>query len=866
MCVATPFPATAERKPPDPPRMEPFPTPRGVKVERIFFPTPVVKMSGVFCKNVEPPGKSSLKKVGYSSIEMDVHALYERLGFVVMSGDMTSYQTKDGTWKKKFGFRKEWEKTTIHDYNKNKNGFAIITGKTSGITAIDIDDPDLPHNEKLMELMSECNMIARTKKGFHYIYKYDERIKGVSGADGIDMDTRNDNNCLFCEPSHCINTEGDVVATYQWTITPMDDEELMELPEEVYEYLSKLDTRYINPEFIEKEEEVQEPTNSITPCDTASVISSLPEVDELLLKLSNEITNNGSYDDWLRNGLICYNERLGLEVWEDMTIRTYPRYKKGSKRDCREKWATFGKEKGRKLTQATWWKWLKQHRPDRYAELMEDRKDFWNLIELINHKDIAKYFWNIHPDAYVWNETLGWFSLLPSNAWKSYENKSAPSGLKRHLADTLQDLAMETKKAELRRYTKLQGSTMDEDKKNALVKSHKENINKIHKAYQMFGSSEFCNGVISFLPSFYDHQDLEEYMDMNRNVFAFNDGVYDLQTDVFRPIAPSDWVCTTTGYNYPKSSNKEVRKELQKFVYELFENHDVANYLWKVLASCMMGYNRFEEYYTFTGSGGNGKGVIAELLMTAFGNYYISTDVSLFTKPVERRDQPIPALVDARPKRLMMTSEPEADDRLQVGLIKKITGGDPVEARTLHSKHIVKYKPQFSVIFQTNSIPQLSKIDGGITRRMRVIRFPFQFNSGTAPNSREGNPDIKDKKCKSAEWRDEFVMMLCELHKGVKVLKQLDAPLWVMEATNNYIDDNNPLKLWLDTHYTITNDENDFIGSTDLKRQFMQDTNREKFPDKTFKDLLGFNNIQWKRKKTENGFVGLRRKVEEMEE
>lgn len=86
-----------------------------------------------------------------------------------------------------------------------------------------------------------------------------------------------------------------------------------------------------------------------------------------------------------------------------------------------------------------------------------------------------------------------------------------------------------------------------------------------------------------------------------------------------------------------------------------------------------------------------------------------------------------------------------------------------------------------------------------------------------------------------------------------------------MEATNNYIDDNNPLKLWLDSHYTITNDENDFISSTDLKREFMQDTNREKFPDKTFKDLLGFNNIQWKRKKNENGFIGLKRKMVEVE-
>lgn len=819
-------------------------------------------MSALVCKKVEPLGKSDLKKSLIEDIEMSVaHALYERLGFVVMSADMTAYQTKEGTWKKKFAFQPKWETTKKHDYNKNKNGYAILTGKPSGITAIDIDDPDLPHNEKLMALMTDCNMVARTKKGYHYIFQYDERIKGVSGKKGIDLDTRNDNNCVFCEPSECYNTEGDLVATYKWTITPMEGETLRELPETVIEYLAGIDERYIKGEFLETESVQSSSSKSTSSKKVEKIDDSKPKTDiDILLSLAREITNNDSYDEWLRNGIICYNEGLSLDVWEQMSRKSQG-YEEGA---CKQKWESFKKQKDHKLTQATWWKWLKKNNPDHYSFLMETRRDFWNLIELTNHKDIAKYFWNNNPDAYLWNESMGWFSLQPSNVWKAYESKSAPSGLKRHLADTLQNLAMETKNAEVRYYARIQELTKDPEEINKLKTRHIRKINEINSAYMKFGQSDFCNGVISFLPSFYEDTDLEEKMDMNRNVFAFNDGLYDLEKDKFRPIQPSDYVSTTTRYNYPKSSNKEVRGELQKFMYDLFEKQDVADYVWKVLASCLMGYNRFEEYYTLTGSGGNGKGVLAELLQTAFGGYYTSVDVSLFTKPVERRDQPIPALVEARPSRLMMTSEPESDDRIQVGLIKKITGGDPVEARTLNSKHIVKYKPQFSVIFQTNSIPQLSKIDGGITRRMRVIRFPFQFNSGSATNSRKGDPDIKDKKCKSVEWRDEFILMLCEFHAVVKKLNKLDAPQWVMEATNNYIDDNNPLKLWLDQHYKITNDETDFISSVDLKRNFLMDTNRDKFSDKTFKDLLGFNGIQWKHTKKGNGFVGLKRKEEAM--
>lgn len=786
-----------------------------------------------------------------------IHELYERLGFVVMSGAMTAKQNKKGEWRKEFAFRPNWAKLTKHDYNKKATGFAILTGEKSNVTVIDIDDPDTETNQQLMDLMTECNLVAKTKKGYHYYFAYDPRIKQTTGDK---LDTRNDGGCIFCEPSIAKTPDGEVVASYEFIKQPFEDEELTALPDEVVEFLTQIDGRYVGAETNEEVEQVMLPTLETT---TTTSASNPSEVDATLLKLAECITNNDTYDDWLRNGLICYNERLGLDVWEMMS-RKARGYEEGA---CGRKWASFQREKERKVTQATWWKWLKTHNAAKYWELMEERKDFWDKIALLNHKDIAKYFWNIHPDAYVWEETLGWYSLTRENIWKHYD-KSQPSGLKRHIADTLQDLAMETKKALLARYAKESEKETDADKQKELLKRHQKQIADIHNAYKLFGSSDFCNGVISFLPSFFEKEDLEQKMDMNRYIFAFGDGqCYDLVTGQKRSIVPSDYVSTTTGYPMPKTANATVRQRIRQFLWGLFENADTQTYLEQVLASCLFGGNRWEEFYVFTGSGGNGKGVIAELMKYVFGDYYQSVDITLFTKPLERKDQPIPALVEARCKRVMMTSEPETDDKLQVGLIKKISGGDPVEARTLHSKHIVKYVPQYKVIFQMNGIPKLNKLDDGVKRRMRIVHFPFKFRSadkmGGAETDRLADPDVKEHHCKSEEWRNEFVQMLWETYQSIKSLKALKEPQSVKEATEEYLDDNNPIKFWLDTKFTVTKSDNDRISAADLKRMYCEDHSLEKMVmgDQAFSASLAFNGINRKRVASGVLYTGLKRKA-----
>jgi P4 family phage/plasmid primase-like protien len=781
--------------------------------------------------------------------------LYNKLNFTLTSVKLVAGKNKKNELVKTYKPLGEWKNPAARILKDNTH-YAILTGKVSGISVVDIDDPDAEHNKQLMDLLTECNMVAKTNKGYHYVFNYTDKLTTTTGKK---LDTRNDGGIIFCSPTR-LESEGKVLASYEWVKEPFDDEGLTDIPQDALEYLYALDSRYVNTVVAPQQDEEEEESVA----ETIETVSEPPVGDHELIQVIHSLTKRyENYADWLTIGIVCYNEKIGVEVWENATKAYYKRYAEGkSKRRCIDKWATFGKDtKSKRLTGATLWLMLKKDNPARFYELMETRKDFLNMLMLLNSNDVAKYFYNIYPDKYIYNEHMGWYSINPRNIWEHSE-KNIPSGIKGAISNTFQQLCLDTKKAVLTKFAKDASKTANAEEHAKLKKECDDKISLIHKSYKTLGGADFCSGVISFLDTYYIDPQLDEKLDMNPNLFAFNDGVYDLTLRGFRPITPTDYISTTTGYDYPKRTDPKIRAELDTFLYNLFEDKPSTQYLLQVLSSCLLGYNKFEKFYVFTGSGGNGKGVITELITKSFGKYFKPVNVSLFTKIQERLDQPIPALVEARNGRVMMASEPENSEKIQVSILKKITGGDPMEARTLHSKHIYKYKPPFKVFFQCNDIPKLSKVDTATQRRMEVIKFPFNFVANPIlENERQGDPDVKNIKCSSDEWRDEFMLIMVEVYQqSVANAKFIVVPNAVKGATDDYIDDNNPLKPWLNEHFIISKNEQDTILARELKAHYMEWAKADKTDDRWFKQLLKFNGVEQKRTGAGSAFLGIRRK------
>ena len=581
-----------------------------------------------------------------------------------------------------------------------------------------------------------------------------------------------------------------------------------------------------------KKEKAPSENSSTTTDPKEEVLGNTADV-ELLTKvvMGLDPKKHNTYDDWVKIGMICFNEGLPVAVWDAFSKQS-KNYKKG---ECAEKYKTFTKGK---LTQASLWKWLKEDNIALFKELCPLRTDFWTLIGNYNHAETARYFYNTKPDAYAFHESLGWFQLLPSGAWKHYEK--VPSGL-------MTDIWLTLKKVNKEHWDLLDPAKEEDQAKAKMCATFAKQI----------GSKGFVDGVVAFLPANYNDEKLNKKMDESRNLFAFQNKVVDLENNnEVRDIRPEDYVCLHTGYDYPEKSNPAVRKEIRNLLFSIWEDWAVVDYVLAVIALQLHGKKKYEEFYVWTGRGGNGKGVITEIVKRSLGDYFHSIPHDCITKRSDKKDAPNPPMAKAKGKRFVQAQEPEADDKLQIGTIKEYTGGDEITARALYHDPVV-YVPQFGLFLQCNTIPKLNKLDGGIKRRMVIIYFPFQFvDKPHETHHRKINHDLKDKITKSSEWRDEFILMLLDVYKATKTLVK---PKFITDYTDEYLAENDAVRSWLEENYTTNCDPNDKhykLPAEELRKQFISDTNTPPFdmPAAKFKTLMEMNGVPQKRES--NAFTG----------
>lgn len=588
---------------------------------------------------------------------------------------------------------------------------------------------------------------------------------------------------------------------------------------------------YIPEDSVALEEPVEEPKPVVVETDASSTKSEPKNIVESAVDSSLIVRMLGGlaphrcddYDDWIKVGFICFNEGLPRSVWENWS-QLSPKYEKGV---CAKQWLGFTRDK---MSQATLWMWLKEDNLALFNELRPQRTDFWSLIGNYNHAETARFFYNNKPDAYVFNESLGWFQLLPTNAWKHYEK--VPSGLMTDIWITL------------KRINKEHWDMLDPSKE-----TDESRIKACSAFAKVIGTKSFVDGVIAFLPSNYNDDLLHKKMDESRNLFAFANKVVDLTTKKVRDIRPHDYVCLHTGYDYPTSSNRSIRKEIMDLLFSIWEDKEVVDYVLKVIAHQLHGKKKYEEFYVWTGRGGNGKGVITEMVKRSLGDYFHSIPHDCITKRSDKKDAPNPPMALAKGKRFVQAQEPEADDKLQIGTIKELTGGDEITARQLYHDPVV-FVPQFGLFLQCNTIPKLNKLDGGIKRRMVIIYFPFQFvDTPTEAHHRKINHDLKDNITKSTEWRDEFIMLLLDTYNATQDIVK---PKFIRDYTDDYLAENDAIRVWLSNEFVVGLDANDkkyIINAEDLRKQFIGDTNTtaSEMPSAKFKTLMEMNGVAYAR-------------------
>jgi phage/plasmid-associated DNA primase len=100
--------------------------------------------------------------------------------------------------------------------------------------------------------------------------------------------------------------------------------------------------------------------------------------------------------------------------------------------------------------------------------------------------------------------------------------------------------------------------------------NHAQNAAKMQKVMlRLKDNIKFKNDIMDqSMELFYDlSQKFIEKLDANNNLIVFNNGIYDLEKDIFREIRPEDYVTKTIGLDYVDFSSSDPI--VKKFIRDL---------------------------------------------------------------------------------------------------------------------------------------------------------------------------------------------------------------------------------------------------------------------------------------------------------
>lgn len=559
-----------------------------------------------------------------------------------------------------------------------------------------------------------------------------------------------------------------------------------------------------------------------------------------------------NYDKWIRTGL-CLHNILDEEARE--LFHTFSKLSKKYNKDNVDKYFNTFKEKEHGgLTIGTLKYWAKEDNPEEYEKYEKSKKpktnnNFWEMMALFNNSDLAEYYKDITIQRFIYCRNI-WYGYDEYNVITKLSEKT-PSQLISNISDVLKaKLKEEIKKIE------------PEDKIY-------ESTYKLFKScYKAVGTSSFVKGMIDYIQSYYNDDKLIEKIDNNSSLLAFTDKVYDFKINEFRNIEMDDFISITTGYEAPNKSDPKKQQEIKDIIYSVFENELMAKY-WLESVSMAIHTNKFENFYIHTGSGRNGKGLLFSLIESALGKYISTADSEFLTTRIES-GKPNPILTKAKGKRFMMITEPSTEDnkknveiKMNVDLIKKLSGLDKIEARDLFQKSesVIEYKPQFTCFLQCNQKPELGKLDNAMKERLKIIDYPFTFvDEPSQDNERKKDMNLKDKLA-SQDYINEVILLLIDT---VKNFTKFNIPAKVFESNNDYFGSCDPVKEWLFNNYDITKDRNNKIRTSDLLKRFTSETNNHMVASK-FNNYMKFHNINTTIFQGYNYFVGIQEKKKDLD-
>jgi len=444
-------------------------------------------------------------------------------------------------------------------------------------------------------------------------------------------------------------------------------------------------------------------------------------------------------NDWITVGWILYNigdaSTQALDQWMDFSARCEEKYDEAS---CIYEWERMVKKD---LTLGTLRHFASIDSPQLYNEFKSEQAEHY-IKESLNgsHNDIAKVLFSEYGNDFVCASIAGktWFQFR-DHRWEEIEEGVF---LREKISEEIV-LRYSTIGSDL--FMKIAGiqDKGEEAMFNARLKQVQKIINNLK-------SSPYKSNIMKeSMEVFYDRR-FKQKLDQNPYIIGFKNGVYDLKLNEFRDGRPEDFVNKTMPINYIEyNESDEVVQNVIDFLVKVFPDQTIRTYFLDTYSDIFVGGNKQKKVYMWTGEGDNAKSITQKFFELMLGELAIKFNTQYFTGKKVASGSANPELSRAAPPvRHATMEEPDADEQLNIGELKKLSGGDSYWARDLFEpgKSTREVFPMFTLTFICNKLPKLKYSDKATWNRIRVIPFESTFVEPNEPCPTTLEEQLKQKR------------------------------------------------------------------------------------------------------------------------
>lgn len=262
-------------------------------------------------------------------------------------------------------------------------------------------------------------------------------------------------------------------------------------------------------------------------------------------------------------------------------------------------------------------------------------------------------------------------------------------------------------------------TTLRDDARKDLWKD----LNRVESSAGMAGMLKLASNIIPIATS-------PSKLDADPHLFNLPGGTLQLLEATVRPHDRMDLITHVAGANIGDERNAEW----DTFIQRILPDDDVRAFVQRLFGYAMLGRVTEHVMPIFTGTGANGKGTLRDAVLAAFGDYALEVDPRILMESKHERHST--ELMELRGRRLIFCSETEKTRRFAEATMKRLTGGEPIQARRMH-KDPITFLPSHTLVMMTNHLPAVAGDDPAVWRRILVVPFdvviPAEERDGELP-------------------------------------------------------------------------------------------------------------------------------------